>query len=166
MSLEQIDKTGEPRSNRELLEACDAVKKGFLDIKNFTPIILYYPCIIDAIHELLRMRLKVTEINSDLRDYKKCSLLVEQLSEALKQAESRIRQLESELKEQKALIPWIGELAQARVRIKELQEERDGYKNGQEQLQQMVSDLMDVNAKWAEKVRELEKGIAIHEGNL
>jgi len=58
MNLEQIDKTGEPRTNRELPEACDALKKGFLDIKNFTPIILHYPCIIDAIHELLRRRLK------------------------------------------------------------------------------------------------------------
>jgi SMC interacting uncharacterized protein involved in chromosome segregation len=40
--------------------------------------------------------------------------------------------------------------------MKELQEERDGYKNGQIQLQGMVDDLMDVNAKWVGKVKELE----------
>jgi len=43
------------------------------------------------------------------------------------------------------------------ARINGLEEERDGFKNGQLQLQKMVSDLMDVNAKWANKVRELEK---------
>ena len=42
-------------------------------------------------------------------------------------------------------------------RIKKLVEERDGFKNGQLQLQNMVNDLMDVNTKWANKVRELEE---------
>jgi len=42
------------------------------------------------------------------------------------------------------------------VRIRELESERGGYKNGQMQLQQMVSDLMDVTAKWVGKVKELE----------
>lgn len=37
-----------------------------------------------------------------------------------------------------------------------LEAERDGYRNGQMQLQAMVNDLMDVNSKWAERVKELE----------
>jgi hypothetical protein len=41
-------------------------------------------------------------------------------------------------------------------KVKTLQEERDGYKNGQIQLQGMVDDLMDVNAKWVGKVKGLE----------
>ncbi len=41
-------------------------------------------------------------------------------------------------------------------------EERDGYKNGQMQLQQMVNDLMDVNAKWASKVKKLQEVIEKH----
>lgn len=40
-------------------------------------------------------------------------------------------------------------------KYKELEDERDGFKNGQ--LQNMVNDLMDVNTKWANKVRELEE---------
>jgi len=48
-------------------------------------------------------------------------------------------------------------------KVKELQEERDGYKNGQIQLQEMVSDLMDVNAKWAKRVEKLEEAIDRHE---
>jgi len=47
--------------------------------------------------------------------------------------------------------------------MKELQEERDGYKNGQIQLQGMVDDLMDVNAKWAKRVERLEEAIDRHE---
>ena len=48
-------------------------------------------------------------------------------------------------------------------KVKELQDERDGYKNGQIQLQQMVSDLMDVNAKWAKRVEKLQEAIDRHE---
>jgi predicted RecB family endonuclease len=64
-------------------------------------------------------------------------------------------QAQAELKERLSLISTIKILEE---KVRELQEERDGYKNGQEQLQQMVSDLMDVNSKWAEKVKELEEG--------
>ena len=48
-------------------------------------------------------------------------------------------------------------------KIKQLQEERDGYKNGQIQLQGMVDDLMDVNAKWAKRVEKLQEAIDRHE---
>ena len=51
----------------------------------------------------------------------------------------------------------LSHISTLKEQLKELQEERDGYKNGQIQLQAMVDDLMDVNAKWAEKVKELEK---------
>jgi len=54
-------------------------------------------------------------------------------------------------------------LQQSESRIKELQEERDGYKNGQIQLQGMVDDLMDVNSKWAKRVERLEEAIDRHE---
>ena len=53
--------------------------------------------------------------------------------------------------------PWCSAYLDCRERIKELEDERDGFKNGQLQLQNMVNDLMDVNTKWANKVRELEE---------
>jgi DNA repair exonuclease SbcCD ATPase subunit len=62
-------------------------------------------------------------------------------------------QAQAELRERLSLISNIKILEK---RVRELQEERDGYKNGQIQLQGMVDDLMDVNAKWVGKVRELE----------
>jgi len=52
-----------------------------------------------------------------------------------------------------------GELTVANGQVKQLEDERNGFRNGQIQLQDMVSDLMDVNAKWANRVKELEKGI-------
>jgi len=45
---------------------------------------------------------------------------------------------------------------------KRLEAEREGYKNGQMQLQNIVNDLMDTNAKWAIKVKELEVSMILH----
>ena len=71
-------------------------------------------------------------------------------------------QAQAELRERLSLISNIKILEK---RVRELQEERDGYKNGQEQLQQMVSDLMDVNSKWAKRVERLEQAVDRHKAN-
>ena len=62
--------------------------------------------------------------------------------------------------ERNGLLSFISTLEE---KVKDLQEESDGYKNGQEQLQQMVSDLMDVNSKWAKRVEKLEEAVDRHE---
>jgi len=41
-------------------------------------------------------------------------------------------------------------------RIEELEAERDGYRNGQQQLQDTLSTVMDSNAKWANDYKVLE----------
>jgi len=51
-----VDKTGEPRSDSDLIEAKDAIVKELISMKNFGPILIYYPTIIDAINELLERR--------------------------------------------------------------------------------------------------------------
>jgi len=51
-----IDKTGEPRSKEDLIEAREAIKKDLIDLKNITPILIYYPTIIEAINELIERR--------------------------------------------------------------------------------------------------------------
>ncbi len=86
----------------------------------------------------------------------------------LEETEARIRELETE-RRRNALDGQCA-LDEANNRIKELEERvklaeatredalayAKGYKNGQMQLQQMVGDLMDVNTKWASRVKELE----------
>ena len=51
-----IDKTGEPRSEQDLIEAKTAITKELISHANFGPILIYYPTIIDAINELLERR--------------------------------------------------------------------------------------------------------------
>jgi len=55
--MEMVDKTGEPRSNEDIVEAIDAIKtrlvKGPLD-----PIMIFYPTIIDSLIELLERRVR------------------------------------------------------------------------------------------------------------
>ena len=53
-----VDKTGQPRSIEQLLEACNALKKSLFDIKNIDPILIHYPCIIEALQELIDRRKK------------------------------------------------------------------------------------------------------------
>ena len=54
--MEIVDKTGEDRSNEDLIEAKKAIEQELINIKNFGPILLYYPTIISAINELLERR--------------------------------------------------------------------------------------------------------------
>jgi len=51
-------------------------------------------------------------------------------------------------------------------KIKELEAERDGFRNGQMQLQETVDTLMDSNKKWAEKVKDLEAALKINASML
>ena len=76
---------------------------------------------------------------------------------------SKINGMTQEQTQHEEIMSLISKIFYIKEKMKELQDERDGYKNGQIQLQGMVSDLMDVNAKWAGKVKELEK---TNNGNL
>ena len=71
--------------------------------------------------------------------------------------EWRVKHLESDLKLNASMLAKQSDLA------REAETERDGFKNGQEQLQQMVSDFMDVNAKWVRKIKKLWDAIDKHE---
>jgi len=51
-----IDKTGQPRSDEDLIEARIAIAKELIKPGNLNPIQVYYPTIIEAINELLRRR--------------------------------------------------------------------------------------------------------------
>lgn len=96
-------------------------------------------------------------------DYQKAILLIEQLSAKIKELEEELNTLQNHANnmgeiisnQTKIRIGLEGELTVANEHIKQLEGERDGFRNGQLQLQNMVSDLMDVNAKWANKVKEL-----------
>ena len=50
------DKTGQPRRDSELIEARTALEKEIVSMKNFGPILIFYPTIIEALNELLRRR--------------------------------------------------------------------------------------------------------------
>jgi len=91
-------------------------------------------------------------------DLQKLFRHISTLEEEMKELESQIKPItyQKEVAEKENKILW-EDIRQSESRIKDLQEERDGYKNGQIQLSDMVNDLMDVTAKWAEKVKELEK---------
>jgi hypothetical protein len=54
--VEIVDKTGEDRSNKDLIEAKKAIETELINMKNFGSILLYYPTIISAINELLKRR--------------------------------------------------------------------------------------------------------------
>lgn len=56
--MEQIDKSGMPRSMEQLVEAREAVKKALVDIKNISPVVVHYPCIIEALQELIGRRVE------------------------------------------------------------------------------------------------------------
>jgi len=51
-----VDKTGRPRSDSDLIEARMAIENELVSMKNFGPILIYYPTIIEAINELLIRR--------------------------------------------------------------------------------------------------------------
>jgi len=51
-----VDKTGGPRSDSDLIEARMAIENELVSMKNFGPILIYYPTIIEAINELLIRR--------------------------------------------------------------------------------------------------------------
>ncbi len=65
----------------------------------------------------LEVRIKELEILKDQRS-ELASIHIQREQDL----ELQLRQAKHELEEQKSLIPWIGELAQARVRVKELGE--------------------------------------------
>jgi len=50
------DKSGEPRSNEELIEAMNTLKKSLMTPSELSPIMVHYFTIIDAIVELLQRR--------------------------------------------------------------------------------------------------------------
>jgi hypothetical protein len=58
MRMVMIDTTGEPRRDKELVEARKAIERELISLKNFDPILVYYPTIIDALNELLERRSK------------------------------------------------------------------------------------------------------------
>ena len=51
-----VDNTGKPRKDDELIEARNAIAKELISMKNFGPVLIYYPTIIEAINELLERR--------------------------------------------------------------------------------------------------------------
>lgn len=51
-----IDRTGKPRRDEEIIEAIEAIKRELLSLKNFGPILIYYPTILNALDELLERR--------------------------------------------------------------------------------------------------------------
>ena len=51
-----VDKTGQPRSNQDLIDARQAISKELIKFGNLDPIQVYYPTIIEAITELLKRR--------------------------------------------------------------------------------------------------------------
>lgn len=53
-----VDLSGQPRSERDLIEAKEAIQKELVNLKNLNPILVYYPTIINAIDELLERRSK------------------------------------------------------------------------------------------------------------
>ena len=54
--MEIEDKTGQPRSEQDLIDARLALQKELINPKNLNPIQVYYPTILDAINELLIRR--------------------------------------------------------------------------------------------------------------
>jgi cell division protein FtsB len=58
------------------------------------------------------------------------------------------------------------EIDRLRARVEELVAERDGYRNGQMQLQDTLSTVMDSNAKWAAENKRLCKRIADLESDM
>ena len=51
------------------------------------------------------------------------------------------------------------EIDRLRARVGELEAERDGYRNGQMQLQDTLSTVMDSNAKWAAENERLKASL-------
>jgi hypothetical protein len=54
-----IDKTGQPRTDQEIIDAINALKKDL--INNVNPILIYYPIILESLNELLYYRKKIRE---------------------------------------------------------------------------------------------------------
>ena len=51
-----VDTTGQPRSNKDLMDAKIAIQKSLIKLDNLDPIQVYYPTIIEALTELLKRR--------------------------------------------------------------------------------------------------------------
>ena len=56
MSINIVDRSGEPRSMQELELARDAVQKGLITFTNFSPLFIHFTVILDALNELIAMR--------------------------------------------------------------------------------------------------------------
>jgi predicted component of type VI protein secretion system len=55
------DTSGEPRSDTDIIEARRAIETALVSMKDFSPILVYYPTIIESLNELLERR-KIDEI--------------------------------------------------------------------------------------------------------
>lgn len=98
-------------------------------------------------------------IDMEIRDATKTVCLeVVRLEIRIKELENQLSgKCESLLQTEEA---WHEEIAlkkDAENHIKELEAARDGFRNGQMQLQLMVNDLIDSNMKWGKRVKELEE---------
>ncbi|MDX1699416.1 MAG: hypothetical protein R3250_02300 [Melioribacteraceae bacterium] len=54
--MEIVDKTGQPRSDNDLINARNAIRRELVMLDRLDPILVYYPTIIEAIDELLERR--------------------------------------------------------------------------------------------------------------
>jgi hypothetical protein len=61
------DLSGCPRTDKDIMEARNAIEKSLIDPKDLNPILIYYPTIIEALNELL-MRRKQAEVTNRIYD--------------------------------------------------------------------------------------------------
>jgi hypothetical protein len=56
--------SGRPRSDKDIIEARNAVVKSLINLKDVSPILVHYPTIIEALNELLDRR-KMEELKDE-----------------------------------------------------------------------------------------------------
>jgi len=54
--VEIVDRTGEPRSNEDIVEAIEAIKRELVK-GQINPVMVFYPIVLDALVELLHRRI-------------------------------------------------------------------------------------------------------------
>ena len=54
--MEIVDRTGEPRSNEDIVEAIEAIKRELVK-GQINPVMVFYPIVLDALVELLHRRI-------------------------------------------------------------------------------------------------------------
>lgn len=85
---------------------------------------------------------------------------IDRLRLRVKELEEENRYLRAGCQDETHQCPIVGTNNTLIERIAELEAERDGYRNGQMQLQDTLSTVMDSNAKWAAENKRLCKRIA------